>query len=176
MPRPEKVAIVEEVRSRLERATGVVLSDYRGLTAQEMTRLRRSVREAGAEFRVVKNTLFRRAAEGTAAEPLTRDLEGPLAVAMGFEDPVDLTRLVAKLDKEYQNLGVRVGLIDRQVLNSEKVLAVSKLPGRTVILGSLVGGLQSPLYGLVATLQGPVRKLTCALQAIAEKRQGEQTM
>lgn len=173
MARPEKVAIVEDIRGRLGRATGVVLTDYRGLTAQDMSRLRRTVRESGAEFQVIKNTLFKRAAEGTQAEPLASDLSGPLAVAFGYEDPVDLTKLVARLDKDYQNLDVRMGLIDRQVFNAAKITAISKLPARQDLLGGLVGGLHSPLYGLVSTLQGTIQKLVHALQAITEQKEGQ---
>lgn len=171
MARPDKVAIVDSVRASLDRSTGVVLTDYRGLTAKELTRLRRTVRESGADFRVVKNTLFRRAAEGTAVEPLAGGLEGPLAVTIGYDDPVELTRLIAKLDKEFQALDIRHGFLDRQVMESAKVLAISKLPGRQELLGSLVGGLQSPLYGIVSTLQGTIRKLVYALQGVKEQRE-----
>ncbi|NCO36516.1 MAG: 50S ribosomal protein L10 [Armatimonadetes bacterium CG2_30_59_28] len=171
MARPEKAAIVEGLRSNLDGAAGLVLADYRGITAQQMTALRRRARDTGAKFQVVKNTLFRRAVEGIDAEPLAEQLTGPLAVAFGFGDPVELIRLMADLGKEYPSLEIRSGFVDRRIVEPTAVLTMAKLPGRQDLLASVVGSLQAPIYGLVSTLGGVVRNLVYTLHAVKEQKQ-----
>jgi len=169
--RAEKIAIVEDIRSNLERAAGVVLTEYQGITAQEMTALRRKVRSAGGKFQVVKNTLFSRAAAGTKAEPLAEQLTGPMAVAYGFGDPVELSRLVVDLSKEYPALKLRRGMIEGEVVDPAEVQRIAQLPARQELLASVVGALQAPIYNLVTTLGGIIRNLVYTLHAIKQQKE-----
>lgn len=169
MARPEKEAVVSDLHDKLERATAVLLTEYRGLKAGQMTSLRRRLREAGLEYRVVKNTLFRLAARGTRAEEMCASLEGPIAIAFSYNEPTEAAKLLTQAAKDFEQLNVRMGLIETMVCDAAQVEEVSKLPGRHEMRGRTVGTISAPLSGFLMITQGVLRHLVGILQAKVEK-------
>lgn len=169
MARPEKEAVVSDLHDKLERATAVLLTEYRGLKAGQMTNLRRRLREAGLEYRVVKNTLIRLAARGTRAEEMCASLEGPIAVAFSYNEPTEAAKLLVQSAKDFEQLNVRMGLIETMVCDAAQVEEVSKLPGRHEMRGRTVGTISGPLSGFLMITQGILRNLVGILQAKVEK-------
>jgi len=172
MKRAQKVESVGALRSDLERAKVALLAEYRGLTAGEMNRLRRAVREANGRCRVAKNTLARRAIAGLTYEKLGPTLRGPLALILGFRDPVAIAKLAVKFAEELPKLEIKVALVDGQVLPPPDVKALATLPSREVVLAQLLGLLQAPATRLLRTLNEPAASLARLVDALG-KRAGE---
>lgn len=166
LARPEKEAMVESIREKFEKATASVLTDYRGLNVQEITELRRRFTDAGVEYRVLKNTLTRLAADKAEIEGLDPYLEGPLAIAFGYEDPVAPAKVIASFVKEYKKLEVKAGILDGRVIDAAAVKALADLPGKEQLLAMVLRAVQGPLYGLVNVLQGNLRNLVYAVDAV----------
>lgn len=171
MPKPEKVAAVAKIREDLASSQAVFVTDYRGLTVSQMTQLRRKLREAGAEYRVVKNTLTRIAAAEADAAALEPLLVGPTAVAFAKQDPVAAAKTLNEFAKETKILEIRGGLMQGKLLSAEDIQALADLPSREVLLAQVLGGMQAPIAGFVSVLQGTIRKLLYALNAVREQKQ-----
>jgi large subunit ribosomal protein L10 len=172
MKRAEKVDSVSEITADLGRAKVAVLAEYRGLTAGQMNHLRRVVRAADGRCRVTKNTLARRAATGSPYEKLVPLFEGPLALLLGFRDPVQLAKVATKLADELPKLEIKAAVLDGQVLAAADVKALAELPPREVVLAQLLGLLQAPAGRLLRTLNEPaagLARLVEAIRARAEK-------
>ena len=148
-----KKPIVEEIAANMKDATSVVLVDYRGLTVEEDTRLRASLREAGLTYKVYKNTMMRFAVEGTPFEALKDDLKGPNAVVISKEDATAPARLVANFAKSAPALELRSGIVEGQYYDQEGLIALSKVPSREELLSKLLGSLQSPVSNFARVLQ-----------------------
>ena len=170
MNREEKQAVITEVSERLSRARAVVLTDFRGLKVEQMTEMRHQLREKGLDYMVVKNTLLRRAASGTATEALLEGLEGPNGMALGYADPVDLAKVLTEFAKTNPKLEVKKGLLEGKVITAAQVEALAKLPSREVLLAKLLGTMNAVPQGLVTVLAGIVRSLLNVLKAIEEKK------
>lgn len=172
MRRAEKTEVVETVQQDLERATVAVLAEYRGLTAGELDRLRKAVRQADGRCRVTKNTLTRRAAMGSRFEALTPLLRGPSAVILGFRDPVSIAKLAVKLAEELPKLEIKCAVLDGKVLPPPEVKALATLPSREVLLAQLLGLLQAPAAQLLRTLNEPAARLARLVDAIGKRQDG----
>ncbi|MCL6613998.1 MAG: 50S ribosomal protein L10 [Firmicutes bacterium] len=173
MARPEKEAIVAEVRDRFRRAKSVILTDYRGLNVAEVTELRKRLREAGVEYKVVKNTLATLAARQAEIEGLEEHLSGPIAMAFAYEDPVTPAKLLATFAREHKNLELKAGVLEGRVIGEAEVKALAELPSREQLLAMVLGAFQAPLRGLVTVLSGPMRNLVYGLEALRKQRAGE---
>jgi len=171
MRRAEKAEVVESVQQDLERATVAVLAEYRGLTAGELDRLRKAVRQAEGRCRVSKNTLTRRAATGSRFEKLAPHLRGPSAVILGFHDPVAIAKLAVQLSEELPKLEIKCAVLDGNLLPVPEVKALATLPSREVLLAQLLGLLQAPASQLLRTLNEPAAQLARLVDALG-KRQG----
>jgi large subunit ribosomal protein L10 len=169
--RSDKEAIVAELTQKLAAVKGAVLTDYRGLTVAQDTKLRRKLRDAGVEYRVVKNTMTRIAAHGLGLEALDPYLEGPTAIAMSFTDPVAPAKIISQFSKENKILDIKVGVVEGKVIDVEGVKALASLPSREVLLAMLANGMQAPIVGIVNVLQGNIRKLAYALDAVREAKE-----
>ena len=172
MRRAEKVQGVEQLQEEFSRATVTVLAEYRGLTAGQMNRLRKAVREADGRCRVAKNRLTKRAVADSANEKVVPLLRGPLALLIGFADPVAMAKVVTKLTGELPKLEIRGALLDGQVLPADDVKALAALPPREVVLAQLLGVLQAPATQLLRTLNEPAAMLARLADALA-KRAGD---
>jgi large subunit ribosomal protein L10 len=168
--REEKVRVIESLTAKL-RAGSAVLVDYQGMDVARSTVLRRRSRESGVDFVVAKNTLTRRAADEAGVEGLSEFLVGPTALAFS-EDPVASAKLMAEFADQVESFALKGGLLEGgRVLDETEVVALSKLPGREQLLAQIVGGISSPLAGLVTVLNNTIQGLVVALGQIAEQKQ-----
>jgi large subunit ribosomal protein L10 len=167
--REEKARVIEELAEKL-RGGAAVLVDYQGMDVAQSTRLRARSRDAGVEFVVAKNTLTRRAAGEAGVEELSEYLVGPTALAFS-EDPVASAKLMAEFADQVESFALKGGLLEGgRVLDEAEVVALSRLPGREQLLAQVVGGISSPLTGLVNVLNNTVQGLVIALNQIAEQK------
>lgn len=162
---------VELLKDDLGRAKIIVLTDYRGLTVAQMNKLRRILQAEGIKYRVVKNTLTRIAAKELGLEDMNVYMQGPIAIAYGFDDPVTPVRLLVKFAKENDQLSLKGGLLESQALDEQGLRRLSDLPSRDVLLARTLGAFQAPLVGMLNVLQGNLRSLVYVLQAIKEKQE-----
>ncbi len=173
MPRPEKVAQVEELKERFTRARALVLLDYRGLPGPELTELRRFLRKQGVELRVVKNTLARKAAEEVGLTQLGPVLKGPNALIFGEGDPALPFRMARECVKRYPTLQVKAGVFEGQAVSGPEVEWYANLPTREELLARLAGALAGPMRGLAFALAGILRKLPVVLSEVQKKKEAE---
>lgn len=176
MPKPEKIALVQELREKLAQASGVVVMGFQEIPAAEMTALRREVRRRGVEMRVVKNTLARRAAEEAGLSELGQFFRGPNLLVIGRDDPTVPFKLALEFTKKYPNsFRVRGGVFSGEVVPAEEVQWYATLPSREELLARLAGNMLGPVRGLVFSLAGILRKLVVVLSEIQKaKERGEQ--
>lgn len=140
-----KKPVVQEISEAVNGAQGVVLVDYRGLTVEQDTQLRKQLREAGITYKVYKNTMMNFAFKGTDFEALAPLLEGPSAVAISKEDATAPARILAKFAKTAPNLELKGGVVEGDFYDANGILAVSKIPSREELLSKLLGSIQSPI-------------------------------
>lgn len=174
MNRREKERVVSELHERLQDFRAVILTDYRGLSVEEMTRLRRQLREANVEYRVVKNTLMRLASKETGLEAISDLFVGPTAMAVSDDDPLAPARVISGFSKEIPLLEIRGGLVEGRVVGPHEIEGMAKLPGREVLLGNLLCLLRGGQFHLVNVLSAQVRRLFQVLEGIRIARQGEE--
>jgi large subunit ribosomal protein L10 len=173
MPTPKKEKMVEELRQRIARATIAVSADYRGLTVPQMDQLRRRMRSAGIELKVVKNTLTRLAAERAGKPVLTELIEGPTALAFGYDDFLTVVRAFSDyLPTAPASFSIRGIYLDGQILPPRELAELVWLPSREVLLAQVAGQLQSPLATLAGLLEAPLAELAGLLQAITAQLPG----
>ncbi len=173
MPRARKEQKAEQVElltEKLKKARVAVLTDYRGLTVSQMQELRSRFRTGDVEYRVVKNTLVRRAAEAAGVPALQSELEGPVAIAFGYED----LSLPAKLINEFVRttrlkLDIKGGLVEGRVFSPDQVKQLADLPSRESLIAQLMGTLQLPVGQLVGIMQTPLQQLMGVLNAYNTK-------
>ncbi|MBQ8951142.1 MAG: 50S ribosomal protein L10 [Eubacterium sp.] len=148
-----KAPIVEEIKANLEGAKSVVLVDYLGLTVEQDTNLRRATREAGLIYKVYKNTMVKRAIEGTEFAEIAKDLEGPTAVAISKEDATAPARVVANFAKTAPKLEMKSGIVEGTYYDAEGIKVISQIPSREELLSRLLGSLQSPITNLARVIK-----------------------
>jgi large subunit ribosomal protein L10 len=163
VPTAEKAGTIEEFRQRLRGATAAVLTEYRGLTVQQLSELRKQLKAASAEYRVVKNRLARVALEGSALASLRPHLSGPIGVVIARKDPAAVAKALQGFAKTNPALQVRVGVVDGHLLDPQGLKAVADLPSREALRAQVVGAIQGPLAQLVGLLQAPQRDLAYIL-------------
>jgi len=162
----QKVQQVEVLTEKLQKAKVAVLTDYRGLTVSQMQELRGKLRTGNVEYRVVKNTLARRAANDAGYKALESELKGPIAIAFGYEDLSLPARLINEFVRTTRlKLEVVGGLVEGRVFNRDQVKQLADLPSREVLLAQLLGTLQSPVGQLVGIMQTPLQQLLGVLEA-----------
>lgn len=167
----EKSQVVAEIRAKIEQSQSWILADYRGITVKEATQLRAKLRNAGVDFKVVKNTLTKRAADELGIVGLDPHLEGPTAIAFGLTDPAAPAKILNDFIKEAKKLTIKAGVVDGKVIDPEGVKALADLPPREVLLAQVLGALQGPLVGLANVLQGPIRKFGYALEDLRKQKE-----
>jgi large subunit ribosomal protein L10 len=170
IPTAEKEQAIQELTDLVSRSKGAILTDYRGFTVAEITELRKRLREQGAVYHVVKNTLFKRALQD--GEGLAPYLEGPTAIAFALQDPVAPAKAILDFIREKRKGVVKAGFIEGVVYTEPQVGELSKLPSRDMLIAQVVGGIQSPITGLVGSLNGILSNFVYTLQAIVDKQGG----
>ena len=147
-----KQPIVEEIKGHLNGAQTAVIINYSGVTVEQDTKLRKAMREAGIVYKVYKNTMMKRAFAGTEFEALNESLEGPNAIAISTTDATAPARMVASFAKDIPNLEMVAGVVEGQFYDAKGMQAISQIPGREVLLGRLLGSMQSPIANFARVL------------------------
>jgi len=168
--RPEKEAVVKELTDKFSGAKSLVITDYLGLNVAEMTELRSKLREAGVEFKVVKNTLATIAANDVEMEEMTEYFSGPTAIAFGEDDAVSPAKVLVEFAKDHEVLEVKAGLLNGEIISKEKVESLAEIPSREELLAKAFASMKAPLSGLVNVLQGNIRGLVQVLNQIKEEK------
>ncbi|MFO8101507.1 MAG: 50S ribosomal protein L10 [Dehalococcoidia bacterium] len=163
----KKPEIVDRISDKLNRAEVVVATDYRGLTVAQITDLRSKLRKQGVEYHVVKNTLAGFAAGKVGKADLAQYLEGPTAIAFGYDDPVQALKVLLEYQKSAEDIPLQIkgGLLGNELLTAQQVSAIAKLPPRDELIAKLAGTLQAPISGLINVLNGNLQGLVTVLQA-----------
>jgi large subunit ribosomal protein L10 len=171
MARPEKTAVVEEIQTKLADADAAVLTEYRGLTVGDLAELRASLRPAATEYKIFKNTLARRAAEGAGLTDIVPLLEGPVAIAFVHGDAVLAAKALKDFGKNNPALIVKGGLLGPRVLTPADIDALADVPPRDVLLARLAGGFQAPLTKAAGLFQAFTRNMAYGVKALIDQRE-----
>ena len=170
-PRPEKVAVVAEVKEKFLAAEAVLITEYRGLSVGQLANLRNTLRPAGAEYKVYKNTLVRRAAEEAGVSGLSDQLIGPTAVAFVTGDIAAAAKALRDYAKTNPLLVIKGGALNGKVLSDTDVQALADLPSRDVLLAQLAGAFQAPMVNMAGLLQALPRNFAYGLKALIDQKQ-----
>jgi large subunit ribosomal protein L10 len=174
MPSTQKIERVAELKEQIEGSNALLLTEYRGLSVSEITELRRSLREGGARFAVIKNTLMRRALEGTDAAGLESLFEGPSAVAFVREDPVAAAKSVTAASKKFPTLVLKGAFVEGRVLSADQAKALADLDSREVMLSKLAGLMKTELTRAAGTFQAAQARFLSLLEAFKAKLPAEE--
>ncbi|MGL5576533.1 MAG: 50S ribosomal protein L10 [Sarcina sp.] len=140
-----KEAKVAEIKEKLEKAQAVVLANYQGLSVEQDTELRKTLREAGVEYKVYKNTLVTLAAKELGLEGIVEFLEGPVSIAFGYEDATAPARVLNNFAKANKKLELKAGIVDGTIYDSEKIKVLAEIPSKEVLIAKLLGSIKSPV-------------------------------
>jgi len=171
MNREQKAAAIAEIADQIRESDAVYAVDFRGISVPQAATLRSKLRESGATFRVVKNTLTERAADDAGAEALKALLEGPTALTFVTGDAAVAAKALAQFNRETDLLAFKGGLLDGEALDVPQMQAIARLPARDVLYGQLVGMVASPITGVVRGLNALIQGLALQLGQIAEKKE-----
>jgi large subunit ribosomal protein L10 len=173
MPTQKKIDAVADIKDRLERATLVVSTNYRGLNVKDMQDLRRKLREGNLEVSVIKNSLLKLAADQSERSEFMDVVEGPTALAIAYEDVVEGAKALMDYAKAApKGFEIRGAFMDGQVLTEKDVAALTKIPPKMVLIAQIAGGLQAPLVGVVRLLEAPIYELNSLLRSLLSELPG----
>lgn len=158
--REEKVTLVNEIAEKLQNAKSTIIADYRGLTVGEVTELRKNLRDAGIEFKVLKNTMTRRAADQVNLSDVNEYLTGPNAIAFSYDDVVAPAKILNDFAKTHKALELKGGIVEGKVISTSEVQALAELPSKEGLLSMLAN-----------VLQAPIRNFAYAVKQIADKQE-----
>jgi large subunit ribosomal protein L10 len=168
--RPEKNFIIDEIKARVNRTPYVLVTDYTGMAVEQFNELRNRLSGAQAEFRVVKNTLLRRALESSNLPGLENYLHGQSAVVLGDKDVSAAAKVLKNFTTEFQKPKLKVGILDKAVLDVAQILALADLPAKEVLQAKLLGLLLAPASQLVRLINTPASQVAQVLKAHSEKK------
>lgn len=163
MPTQGKVAAVEDLRRRLDGVKTVVLTEYRGLTVQQISELRKQLRAVSAQYKVVKNRLAKIAISSSELDALSPQLKGPVGLVVSKDDPVAVAKVVSIFARTNQALTIKGGYVEGRLMPPDGLKALAELPSREALRGQLVGTITGPLTQIVGLLQAPQRELVYVL-------------
>ena len=167
----EKKQAVADLSQKLKAARTGVIVDYKGITVEDDTKLRKELRESGSDYKVVKNTMLRLALKEAGIDGLDPILEGTTAVAVNFEDYVAPAKILNGYAEKHKNFTIKAGFIDGKSATTDEVKTLASLPPKDVLLAQVLRGMNGPITGFVTVLNGTLKGLVVALNAIAEKQQ-----
>lgn len=170
MLKVEKEKTVDELREKFSLTKSLFLTDFRGLNVDQMTDLRRNLKEKKAEYRITKNSLIRLAARESRFEGVLDYLKGPTGLVFSFEDPVSPAKVLYEIHKKVEKPKIKIIWMEGKLLDENHLKSLAALPSKDVILTQIVFGLNSPLANLVGTLQGVMRNFVGVLDAVREAR------
>lgn len=169
MKKEDKHRIVDDLHAAWSESTAGIIAEYRGLTVSEMSELRRKLHDADVSLQVVKNTLARRAAEGTGFKAAEDLFTGPVVIAFGSE-PVGMAKAISDFAKQHDALQVKGGVLDGKAIDAAGIKALANLPSREVLLAKMLGSMQSPISGFVRTLNEIPASFVRVLAAIRDQK------
>jgi len=172
--RAAKEQVVAELTKDLKEARTVIVTDYRGLNVAQISSLRRSLYAEKIKYTVVKNTLAKIAARELGLEEMSIYLEGPTAIAFGFDDPVTPAKVMTKFTRDFDKLQIKGGLLEGKLIGLDKVKELAELPSREVLLARVAGAFAAPLTGFAGAMQGMLRKFVGTLDAVREQKEAAQ--
>lgn len=159
-----KEAKVLEIKEKLEKAQSVVLASYQGLNVEEDTELRKNLRDAGVEYKVYKNTLVTLAAKELGLDGIVEFLEGPVSIAIGYDDATAPARILNDFAKEHKKLELKAGIVEGEIFDEAKIKELATIPSREVLIAKLLG-----------SLQAPISNFAYLIKAIAEKNESAES-
>lgn len=166
-----KTQNVEEIKGKIKDAESIILVDYRGLDVEQLTELREKCRKVGVEYKVYKNTMMRFAFKDSGYEGFNEFLKGPSAVAFGYDDPVQAAKVAHEFAKDNENLEIKAGIVDGNIINIDEIKDLASLPSKEVLIAQVLGGFNAPIQGFTNVLQGTIRSLAIVLNAVAETKE-----
>ena len=170
MAQAAKARRIDDIGALVKGAKSIILADFTGLNVKDISELRRSCRENGVSFRVVKNTLAKRSFDAAGIAGVSVLLDGPTAVAVSTEDEARAAQVLKKFADDYELPRLKGGYVQGRVLSAEEVRRLAALPGREVLLAHVVGTFQAPLRGIVNCLSASLRDLVNVLKAVQDKK------
>lgn len=172
MKRSEKEAIIAEVNEKASRATALYFADFTGLTVAEETELRREFRKSGVEYRVVKNTLARKALENVAGcDQVAGRLAGPTGIAFGYDDAIVPAKIIKKFSERTGKMSLKIAVVEKQMFEGSRLDELAKLPSRKELIAGILGSLQSPIAGIAGAVNAVLRDLVSVIDRVAQKKQ-----
>ena len=166
----EKGEAVAAVHARLKSATMAIVTEYRGLSVAQMTRLRREIRQASGEYQVIKNTLVRRALKDTAYGALERLLEGPNGWVFAYDDPVMLSKTLVKFGDDNEKLKIKGGVFEGEFMDPAKVKVLAQMPSKPELQAKLLAMIQAPATQLVRLMQEPSARVVRLLETLRKQK------
>lgn len=171
MTRSEKETVIAEVAEKVSRASALYFTDFTGLTVAEASELRREFRKSGIEYKVVKNTLIRKALERvTGYDTVQEKLVGPTAIAFSYDDAIAPAKVMKKFNEKTGKVSLKVAVVERQVFEGSRLDELAKLPTRTDLIASILGSLQAPMSGIVGAIGALMRDLVSVVDAIEKQK------
>jgi large subunit ribosomal protein L10 len=165
-----KAEKIEEIKSNIEKAQVAILTEYKGFSVEEITKLRRAIQENGGDYMVTKNTLAKIAVKGTPYEVMADSMKGPIAIAFGFQDQVGPAKAIAKFIKDTKKGSILGGAMDGKLLSVAEVEAISKLPSKEELIAKMLGSINSPASGIVGSINAVMSQLTRTMAAVRDSK------
>lgn len=161
---------IEYIKSNLEKAKVAIVTNYKGLSVEEITSLRRLLQKEGADYTVTKNTLAKIALKGTPFEVLSDSMKESTAIAFGFEDEISPARVIAKFIKDKKKCEILAGAVEGQLLDAKQVDELAKTPSREELYAKMLGCVNSPATGIVGSMNAVMSSLVRAIDAVAKQK------
>lgn len=161
---------IEKIKEKVDKAQVAILTNYQGLTVEEITKLRRSIQQGGGDYMVTKNTLTKIAIKDTQYEVLTDSLKGPSAIAFGFEDPVSPAKALSKFIKEAKKGEIVAAVLEGKLLTAQEAKALANLPTKEELYAKMLGCVNSPATGIVGSINAVMAQLTRAMAAVRDQK------
>ena len=174
MQKTEKTKLVEELKQKLEKSKSIFLADFTGLNVEDITRLRRNLKEKSIDFKIAKNTLTRLAAKESGKEAIVDYLQGPVGVAYIYGDPAWAAKIFYESYKKIEKPKIKAFLIENQLYTGERLKEWATLPPKEEVLAELVAALNAPMAQLVGILNSVIQNLVLTLEGLVEKRSKEE--
>ena len=161
---------IEKIKGNVDKAQVAIVTEYRGMSVEEITNLRRELQKTGGDYMVTKNTLAKIALKGTPYEVLADSLKGPIAIAFGFEDPVAPAKALSKFIKDTKTGEILCAVLDGKLLPAAEAKALANLPSKEEIYAKMLGSINSPASGIVGSINAVMAQLTRAMAAVRDKK------
>ena len=161
---------IEKIKEKVDKAQVAILTNYQGLTVEEITKLRRSIQQGGGDYMVTKNTLTKIAIKDTPYEVLSDSLKGPSAIAFGFEDPVSPAKALSKFIKDAKKGEIVAAVLEGKLLTAQEAKALANLPTKEELYAKMLGCVNSPATGIVGYINAVMAQLTRAMAAVRDQK------